>query len=77
MTNSRDPAARDAAVKATPAVNGHELSLAIAHRGPCDLRAARDNVHGDLRRRLPSVDPDNHYLFATLGCGTENLVRWQ
>jgi hypothetical protein len=31
----------------------------------------------DLARRLASVDPDDHHLFATLGGITENLVRWQ
>jgi nitroreductase len=29
----------------------------------------------DMRRRLASVDPDNHHLFASLGCATENLVQ--
>lgn len=29
----------------------------------------------DLTRRLASVDPDNHHLFASLGCATENLVQ--
>jgi hypothetical protein len=29
----------------------------------------------DLARRLPSVDPDDHHLFASLGCATENLVQ--
>ena len=29
----------------------------------------------DLTRRLASVDPDNHHLFASLGCATESLVQ--
>jgi hypothetical protein len=29
----------------------------------------------DLGRRLTAVDPDNHHLFASLGCATENLVQ--
>jgi hypothetical protein len=29
----------------------------------------------DLTRRLASVDPDDHHLFASLGCATENLVQ--
>ena len=33
------------------------------------------SVTPDLRRRLATVDPDNHHLFATLGCATENLVQ--
>lgn len=28
----------------------------------------------DLTRRTPVVDPDNHHLFASLGCAAENLV---
>ncbi len=33
------------------------------------------SVTPDLGRRLTTVDPDNHHLFATLGCATENLVQ--
>ncbi len=33
------------------------------------------SVAPDLARGLPSVDPDNHHLFASLGCATENLVQ--
>jgi nitroreductase len=28
----------------------------------------------DLSRRCPEVDPDDHHLYASLGCATENLV---
>lgn len=28
----------------------------------------------DYDRRCPAVDPDDHHLFVTLGCATENLV---
>jgi hypothetical protein len=28
----------------------------------------------DLQRRCPVVDPDDHHLFVSLGCATENLV---
>ncbi|TAF83833.1 MAG: Tat pathway signal protein [Curvibacter sp.] len=28
----------------------------------------------DLERRCPAVDPDDHHLFISLGCATENLV---
>lgn len=28
----------------------------------------------DLTRTLPAVDPDNHHLFASLGCAAENLA---
>lgn len=29
----------------------------------------------DLSRRTPVVDPDDHHLYASLGCATENLVQ--
>jgi hypothetical protein len=28
----------------------------------------------DFARRCPAVDPDDHHLFVSLGCATENLV---
>ena len=28
----------------------------------------------DYRRRCPAVDPDDHHLFVSLGCATENLA---
>ena len=29
----------------------------------------------DVSRRTPAVDPDDHHLFVSLGCATENLVQ--
>ena len=29
----------------------------------------------DLSRRCPAVDPDDHHLYVSLGCATENLVH--
>ncbi len=29
----------------------------------------------DFARRCPAVDPDDHHLFASLGCAAENLVQ--
>lgn len=29
----------------------------------------------DFSRRCPVVDPDNHHLYVSLGCATENLVQ--
>lgn len=31
-------------------------------------------IFPDLTRRCPVVDPDDHHLFVSLGCATENLV---
>ena len=32
-------------------------------------------IEPDLSRRCPVVDPDDHHLFVSLGCATENLVQ--
>ncbi len=32
-------------------------------------------VEPDLSRRCPAVDPDEHHLFVSLGCATENLAQ--
>jgi len=32
-------------------------------------------ISPDLTRRCPAVDPDDHHLFVSLGCATENLVH--
>lgn len=29
----------------------------------------------DPQRRLPAVDPDDHHMFASLGCAVENMVQ--
>lgn len=33
------------------------------------------SVMPDLSRRCPAVDPDDHHLFVSLGCATENLAQ--
>jgi hypothetical protein len=33
------------------------------------------SVMPDLSRRCPAVDPDDHHLFVSLGCATENLLQ--
>lgn len=38
------------------------------------LEPRRVTVMPDFARRCPVVDPDDHHLFASLGCATENLV---
>jgi hypothetical protein len=32
-------------------------------------------IEPDLQRRCPVVDPDDHHLFISLGCATENLAH--
>ena len=38
------------------------------------IEANRITVLPDLSRRCPAVDPDNHHLYASLGCAAENLL---
>lgn len=38
------------------------------------LEPGRITVLPDFSRRCPIVDPDDHHLFASLGCAVENLV---
>ncbi len=38
------------------------------------LEERRITIVADLARRCPIVDPDDHHLYASLGCALENLV---
>lgn len=38
------------------------------------LERSRIRILPDLSRRCPAVDPDDHHLFASLGCAAENLL---
>lgn len=60
---------RDLIRYATLAANSHNTQ-------PWRFRIGGDRIDvlPDLTRRTPVVDPDDHHLFATLGCATENLV---
>jgi nitroreductase len=55
---------------ATLAANNHNVQ-------PWRFRLSERSisVSPDFGRGLASVDPDNHHLFASLGCATENLVQ--
>ena len=39
------------------------------------VEGAAITILPDLSRRCPAVDPDDHHLFVSLGCATENLVQ--
>ena len=54
---------------ATLAPNSHNTQ-------PWKFRVHTDRIDvlPDFSRRCPAVDPDDHHLFATLGCATENLI---
>ena len=38
------------------------------------LEPGRISIVPDFTRRCPAVDPDDHHLYASLGCATENLL---
>jgi hypothetical protein len=54
---------------ATLAANSHNTQ-------PWLFSGTRDriSIRPDLDRGTPVADPDNHHLFASLGCATENLL---
>lgn len=56
----------------------HYATLAASsHNTQPWLFRLRDNaieILPDLTRRCPAVDPDDHHLYASLGCAAENLL---
>ena len=49
-----------------------------SHNTQCWKFAVEDKaitILPDLSRRCPAVDPDDHHLFVSLGCATENLAQ--
>ena len=49
-----------------------------SHNTQCWKFALEDKVITilpDLSRRCPAVDPDDHHVFVSLGCATENLIQ--
>ncbi len=63
-----DPDPRDLIRFATLAANSHNTQAWQFRTGD-----GRIDILPDLARRTPAVDPDDHHLFATLGCAGENL----
>lgn len=55
---------------ASLAANGHNTQ-------PWRFRLAADRImiRPDFSRRTPAVDPDDHHLWVSLGCATENMVQ--
>jgi hypothetical protein len=63
-----NPDIRDLIRYATLAANGHNTQpwrFRVSERGV--------GILPDFSRRTPVVDPDDHHLFASLGCAAENL----
>lgn len=62
------PEARDLIRFATLAANSHN-----SQPWRFGLVAGGIEIKPDLERQLAAVDPDNHHLYASLGCAAENL----
>jgi len=60
---------RDLILYATLAANGHNTQAWLFQ---ADARGI--DILPDFTRRTPVVDPDDHHLFASLGCAVENLA---
>ena len=69
LTN--DEKLRELVYFATLAASSHNTQCWKFQCSPADLSIT---VFPDLTRACPAVDPDNHHLFASLGCAVENLT---
>jgi hypothetical protein len=69
-TNDRGSLMRELVRYATLAPSSHNTQC-------WNFRVQADSIaiEPDLSRRCPVVDPDDHHLFVSLGCATENLVQ--
>lgn len=52
------------------------LAASSHNTQPWKFRLERNRIRilPDLSRRCPAVDPDDHHLYASLGCAAENLL---
>jgi hypothetical protein len=62
------PRDRELVRYATLAANSHNTQPWIFSAGANEI-----TVLPDFSRRCPAVDPDDHHIFASLGCAAENL----
>lgn len=58
----------------------HAVLAPSSHNTQCWKFALNGNgrtitILPDLARRCPAVDPDDHHVFVSLGCATENLIQ--
>jgi hypothetical protein len=65
-----DPGKLELVRFATLAANSHNTQ-------PWKFLVAKNSISiaADYARRCPIVDPDDHHLFVSLGCATENLIH--
>ncbi len=66
---SSNPGFEELVRMATLAANSHNTQPWKFH-----LADERISILPDVSHRTPVVDPDDHHLFVSLGCATENLV---
>ena len=66
---SKSPDLLDFVRLATLAASGHNTQPWLF-----GVRSERIDILPDFSRRTPVVDPDDHHLFASLGCAAENLA---
>lgn len=81
---SRSPRCSERGVKTAPGltlsrelVRQATLAASSHNTQPWKFRVAEQSITilPDFERRTPVVDPDDHHLFVSLGCATENLVH--
>jgi len=56
----------------------HAVLAPSSHNTQCwrfQIAEKSISIAPDLTRRCPAVDPDDHHLFVSLGCATENMVH--
>lgn len=70
MSSADDSTLRELVRYAAMAASSHN-----AQAWKFRLAPDRITVIPDFARRTPAVDPDDHHLYASLGCATENLVQ--
>lgn len=63
-----EPELKDLVRLATVAANGHNTQPWRFRIGASEIR-----IEPDFSRRTPVVDPDDHHVFASLGCAAANL----
>ncbi len=56
----------------------HAVLAPSSHNTQCwrfQIAEKSISIAPDFTRRCPAVDPDDHHLFVSLGCATENMVH--
>lgn len=72
----RCPGPDDSADTYRALVHCATLAASSHNTQPWKFKVERDRITilPDLSRRCPAVDPDDHHLYASLGCAAENII---